>query len=605
MTESKDIDELEPEKTSEPLPPMDQVPHPGEPGVPAAPAATAAIGGASRGRWIAALAIAGGAIAVAVIAAILLSGRPTPEALSYIPGDSAIVAELRMDLPGDQLQKVGNLLAHFPGFKDQSTLTTKIDETLARLIGDASNGTVDYDTEVAPWVSGPVFAGASPPSGTGSAPDVAAKEAFVIVATTNGAASCDSLLNSMFKGATPASETYQGVTLKTTLDGSFACAIDKRFGLIGATASVKAALDAHSAHTGMDSRAEYRSARDALGGDRLATIYVAKAAMSAAAMPTGLPLESAGAGLADALARLPDWSIAGVNAENDALVADIVTAPIPAATAPAGSPLPTLPPAHASTIAPLLPADTAALVEVHGAGAALQTALAQLRNDPNLGSALGQVDSSLALLGGADQLVGWINDVGIVIEPDGTSVAGGIVLTADGESTASAKADQIRGFLSLAALGGSADITETTIAGTKVTTVDLGDLGNLLKASGTGVTLPTDAHIVISFAAKGPALIVGGGESFVRHILETTAGSSLADAAGYKHVFTRAPVENLGQVYVGTPSLLSLAETMIPTAEQAAFKSNIEPYLAPFEAIAVTTTTDHGSVHVRFVATVK
>src|SRR5258706_180505 len=271
----------------------------------------------------------------------------------------------------------------------------------------------------------------------------------------------------------------------------------------------------------------------------------------------------------------------------------------------AGGSLTRLPRAHASTIAPLLPADTAALVEVHGAGVALQTALAQLRNDANLGPALGQVDSSLALLGGADQLVGWINDVGIVIEPDGTSIAGGVMLTADGESTASAKADQIRGFLSLAALGGAADITETTIAGTKVTTVDLGDLGKLLNASGTGVTLPTDAHIVISFAAKGSALIVGGGEGFVRHILETTAGSSLADATGYKHALKRASPENLGQVYVGTPSLLTLAETLIPKAEQAAFKANIEPYLAPFEAIVVTTTTDHGSVHVRFVATVK
>jgi hypothetical protein len=218
---------------------------------------------------------------------------------------------------------------------------------------------------------------------------------------------------------------------------------------------------------------------------------------------------------------------------------------------------------------------------------------------------LGQIDGSLALLGGADQLVGWIDDVGIVIEPDGTSVSGGVILTADGESTANAKADQIRGLLTLAGLGGGGNVTETTIAGTKVTTVDLGDLGSLLKAAGTGVTLPTDAHLVISFATKGSALIVGGGEGFIRHILETTAGSSLADATGYKHAMTRSSAENLGQVYVGVPSLVSLATTLVPEAERAAFSTNIQPYLAPFEAIVVTTTLDRGSAHVRFVATVK
>jgi hypothetical protein len=58
-------------------------------------------------------------------------------------------------------------------------------------------------------------------------------------------------------------------------------------------------------------------------------------------------------------------------------------------------------------------------------------------------------------------------------------------------------------------------------------------------------------------------------------------------------------------VYVGTPSVLALAEMAIPEADRARFTSDIEPYLAPFEAIVVTTTTDHGTAHVRLVATVK
>lgn len=594
---------IEPTPETEPAPVVEPPPI-AEPAAASGPAmvATAAPAGigSSRGRWLLALVVAGAAFAIAIAAAFLLGGRPTPEALSYVPGNSAVVAELRMDLPGDQLQKVGDLLAHFPGFKDQSKLSQKIDETLARLVGDATNGKVDYTTQVQPWIAGPLFAGGLAPNDL----TPGGQSAFVMVATTDGTVKCDTLFTT---GSPTITETVQGVAVTTSQDGTFACAIDKRFGLLGQPGMVKGALEAHAAHTGMDSQAMYRAARDALGGDRLATIYVTKAATTFAAMPSGLPLGSGGLGGAPAgdLSRLPDWTMAGLNAEDDAIVVDLVTAAIPAASAAPGSPLPTLPPAHASRIAPLLPADTVGLVEVHGAGVALQTALAQLRNNPTLGSALGQVDSSLALLGGANQLVGWIDDAGIVIEPDGTSVAGGILLLASDDATAAAKADQIRGFLSLAGLGGGADITETTIAGTKVTTVDLGNLGSLLKAAGTGLSLPADAHIVISFAVKGSALLVGGGEGFVRHILETTAGASLADATGYKHAIGRASVENLGQVYVGTPSVLALAEMAIPEADRAHFKSDIEPYLAPFEAIVVTTTIDHGSARVRFVATVK
>lgn len=596
----------EPTDRIEQIEPIDPTPAP-EPAASPASATPAAAGGpaiglsTARGRWLVALVVAGGALAVAIAAALLLGSRPTPEALTYVPGDAAVVAELRLDLPGDQLQKVGNLLARFPGFKDQSTLTQKIDETLGRLVGDASNGTINYATQVQPWLAGPLFVAGTPPTGAAAGSGSQAAEAFVIVATTDGSVTCDPL----FKNANPTTETYQGAKLVTAPDSPVACAIDKRFGLLGSPAMVKAALDAHAAHTGMDSRSEYRTARDALGGDRLATLYVAKAAMTTAANVPGLQV---GAVPVAGLSRLPEWFIAGINAEDDALVADLVTAPIPAApagSAASGSPLPTLPPAHASRIAPLLPADTAALVDVHGAGIALQNALAQLRGNPSLGPSLGQIDSSLALLGGAGSLVGWIDDVGIVVEPDGTSVTGGIVLLAADEATATAKADQIRGFLTLAGLGGQADIRETTIAGTKVTTVGLGNLRELLKASGAKINLPVDFNLALSFASKDKALIIGAGEGFVRSILETTSGASLADSAGYKHAIGRSSAENLGQIYVGATSVLALVETAIPEADRPRFTSDFEPYLGPFEAIVVTTTTDQGRTHVRFVATVK
>jgi len=119
-------------------------------------------GMAAKTRWLIGGGAAVGAIVAAVAAYLVLSARPVPEALTYVPGDSVVVAELRLDLPGDQLQHIGNLLAHFPGFKDQSTLPAKIDETLNRLVGAASNGSVDYQKNLKPWISGPTFVGVGP-----------------------------------------------------------------------------------------------------------------------------------------------------------------------------------------------------------------------------------------------------------------------------------------------------------------------------------------------------------------------------------------------------------------------------------------------------------
>src|SRR5258706_5020945 len=98
------------------------------------PVVTTGAPGPNRMRWAIGIGVAALAVAVAIGAFIVLGSRPAPEALKYIPADASLVAEIRMDLPGDQLQKLGTLLSHFPGFADQSTLPAKIDESLSRLV---------------------------------------------------------------------------------------------------------------------------------------------------------------------------------------------------------------------------------------------------------------------------------------------------------------------------------------------------------------------------------------------------------------------------------------------------------------------------------------
>jgi len=131
--------------------------------------------------------------------------------------------------------------------------------------------------------------------------------------------------------------------------------------------AVSPALDAKAAGTGMDKSALYQKARSALGGDRLATVYLSGASLQQL-MPKSSDLGVAGI---DALiGSLPEWIMGGLRAEDDALVLDYVAAPVPASTA--GPSLLPIPAAHGSVITGMVPASTLVYVEAQGAGGPLQ-----------------------------------------------------------------------------------------------------------------------------------------------------------------------------------------------------------------------------------------
>jgi hypothetical protein len=199
--------------------------------------------------------------------------------------------------------------------------------------------------------------------------------------------------------------------------------------------------------------------------------------------------------------------------------------------------------------------------------------------------------------------VGWVDDLGIVVLPDGTAATGGLILLAADEATATAKVAQIRGFLTLAT--GGAGITATTIDGETVTLIDAGDLTPLLGAGGLGTPVPPVANFTISLAAHGSAVLIGAGESYVRRILETTAGGSLADQAFFQAVVKRASSEQAAQVYVAASRILALADAAIPTEQKGTFDTDVRPYLEPFDIIYASSWTQGDLTRQRIFVTVK
>ena len=535
-----------------------------------------------RARWIVAALVVVLAAGLAAGAGLLLGSRATPEALTYVPADMTLVFELRMDLPGDQLQKVGNLLAHFPGFKDQSSLNQKISESLSKLTARASNGSVDYATQVQPWLAGPLFAGFALDPANPLEPRA------VAVATTDGTADCATL----FPGGKTA--PIGSLTMSTNERGTEGCLRDGRFAILGTPATIQAALDAHSKHSGIDTDTTYRAARDALGGDRLATVYLSgrlyadlpdmlRQLPGASLVPTN-PFGRLGT------AAFPAWAIYGLSAEDDAIVAETVVGPLRAPSSSgvvAGSPLPSLltpPPDHASRIAPLVPGDALALFEVHGVGVGIQNVLTVARTAPELQSSFAQIDSMLAALGGTSQLVGWVEDLGVVVVPDGTTATGGLIIVAPDAATATSRVQQLLGFVRLAAGSANVQVRDETIAGVTVTFIE-GDFGPLAPGAG-GSGTPTSAnHVSVAVAVKGPNVYIGSGATFAHTFLELAAGSSLADTAGYKALLQRTSGASSGAFFFAAGRTLDLVEPLIPASEKAAFDTDVKPYLEPFDTV--------------------
>jgi Protein of unknown function (DUF3352) len=541
-----------------------------------APAATAPVSAPKRSnrlRWVLALGVAALAVAVAIGGVTLLGAPSSPEALRYIPGDAAMVAELRMDLPGDQMENLGDLLAHFPGFQDQSTLPLKIDEAMSRLFQMSGQGT-DYLTDIKPYLTGPMFAVLRTLDGAESG-DLSSG---LLVATTNGAVACATA----FEGQTLTHETYRELDISTPANGEVACAVDGRFFLVGDPATLKLGLDAKAAANGLDKSAKYTAARAKLGLDRLAAIYIDGKALFTA-LAKEMPENPLAGQLGDAA---PEWMAFGIRAEADALVFDAVLAPpAPNASLPPG--MVTLPPAHPIALAQLAPADTLVFLETQGFGVSFHNMMSQVVTLPEMQEPLAMLEQ----VGGLDGLVGWVEDIGVIVVPDGDLAAGALLLVAKDAASASEKVTAVTTVLALGALGGDVDVSESTIAGVEVTTVHIPDASALLGGAIPGTDVPP-ISLDFSIAARDKVVYFGVGTGIMDKILGVTAGGSLVDNAAYQRAVARSLANPQSLIYVAAGAGLDLIEKAIPAAELGNWTTDVKPYVDPLEAIAWSVTGD-------------
>jgi hypothetical protein len=556
-----------------------------------------------RMRWAISLAVIAVVIGTTVAVAALITGQAsTSTVIGYAPSQTLMYGEVRLDLPGDQRRAVGEFLAKFPGFADQSALDTKLDEVLDELIKGTTGGEQSYTADIKPWFDGELAfsVGPLPPAASLMSDPTATAGKFraLAIVSIKDQSKAQAWFDAAIakSGATTSSESYNGATLTIIAtgqggpDAALALA-DGKVALIGDVTSVKAAIDTKGSG-GFTAEADPKAAIGSVDGDHIGFMYVALRplmdwstqlrdaipSMPPGSAPVGAPSSAAISDLM--LKMLPDWGSFWLRVENDAVVLEATTPKPETQLGPTDN--------RTSPLVEHIPAGAIFSATSNDYGKTLKQLLDLYRSEPSMKQMVDQVDQALGLVGGADAAIGWAGDVAFVVNVSDGTPEGGVLVAPTDKAAADHLFTSLRSFI---ALGGSTQgitLRDEDYNGTTITIVDVGDLRALTGASGAATTLPLPAgHLEIAYAVTDKVVVVGTGPAFVKHVLDTTSSTSLASNDRYKKLADRAGT-GVGTTFVDLAAIRGLAEKALTDAEPSAmtkYDTDVKPFLDPFDAL--------------------
>ncbi len=584
-----------------------------------------------RARWLVALVVAVLVLGLAGGATLLLTASAGDAAvLAWVPADSTAYAEMRLDFPGSQRTEVPKLLAAFPGFADQAALPAKLGEAFDQLVKGVSNGKHDYQTEIAPWIGHDLAVATGPvavPTAGATPSDIAASARVLLLASVTDGAKASVWLTTLLveAGATTGTESYGGVTITNIHAPGVAKRLstvampDAAFAVLGSvlvagdTASVRAAVDTRGSR-GLGTVPAFRAAASAVAGDRVAFAWADNEALLASAT------SAASGAVKDAMLTallgvvrdgVPAWTAAAVRAVDGNLVIDTVE------PTPAGVTLQPATGAGTAQLAKLVPADTLILLGARSPGAALAKLKVRLAADPALAPAVAQLDQTLGLIGGFDAATGWIGDTGIAITNTDGKPAGGLVIVPADATGGKRLITQLRSFAQIA--GAAANVIpsfdDAAYGDATVTVVSIPNAGNLLRllqgATGNtcGVTCrvaaPQDITITFAYATTAQVIVIGSDARFVKAVLDSRGGSSLATQPRFKDLLAKAGASGGGLAWVDVAAVRDLVAAALPASARASYDADVKPYLAPLDALVATGTTDGNLIRSTIILSIK
>jgi hypothetical protein len=577
-------------------------------------------GRGSRVRWAVALVVVALVVVASGVAAVLLTGRaPDAQAVGWVPDDAIAYGEIRLDLPGDQKANLGEFLSKFPGFDDQAAIDTKLDEAFDQLISRASNGESSYTGDIKPWFDGEIAfsLGSLPP-----APDLTDPRAMPEVpevafyVSINDRSLAKAWFDDGIADASPTTETYSGVELtivKSEMADDPAAAMAYGFVtdsvlVLGQVDAVKAVVDTKG-EGGLADDEDFTAALAAADQDHVGFMYFNMRSYVDWAMDLQgeIPVDQCGSGFSDEMAGLiPAWGALEVRIEGDALVTDLV--------APMVEDPPFEQENHASGVLDHVPASAIAVFEGHDVGESITSSIDLYRDDPNCAEAFRQIDTAVGLLGGFDGILGWMEDAAIVVNRTDDGVEGGLVVQASNTEDAGDLLASLRSFINLGGAQAGISSREETHGDTTITVLDLGPASQFwagfAMSSGMDVEPPggPDARIELAWAQTDDIVVLGVGTGFVKHVLDTDEGTSLAGDDRFTGLLGRTGAANgVGVQFVDLAAIREMVEDAIRSqgVDFSEYEREVKPFLLPFDAYLQASTIDGDRAETRILITIK
>jgi hypothetical protein len=555
-------------------------------------ASATADGARSRLRWVLALV---GVLIVAVASFLIVSlvgGRPaTSTAMGYMPANTFTYEEVRLDLPGDQRQKLASFLKPFPGFADQTAIEPKLDDLLDRIVKAASKDRQTWTNDIKPWFGGQVAIGAGLPDSASALTSAmgGANNSLAVVTITDRAKAIAWLTS--IPGSAPLNRSTYGdadLFLPAANGGGFAAAINDKVMLAGTVVAVKAAIDS-GGHGTLDQTDDVKAAVATLDKDYVVFGVVrirayADAALRLLAVSQPGVLEKTQID-ETVLALVPAWQATTARFENDAIVGSSVGPSWSIGYDTTNRP---------SDVLGHVPAKTILYLDSHDVGPALTAVLAKFRALPEAKAAFAPFDQAMSILGGSDAVFGWWGDTAVVVSQldDGT-IGGGLVVHPRDAAAADRLLTTLNGFVALG--GGSAGITTRTEDhnGTKITVLDLSAMPGMSNA-----VFPPGYKPEFAWASNADVAVMGYGRSFVTAVLDAGPGKSLADDTRFKALLGSVGADNLGMTFFDIAAIRGLVEPLaqaaVPADQWAYYTREIQPYLKPLDAVISNVRKDGG-----------
>jgi hypothetical protein len=505
------------------------------------------------------------------LVAFAQSGSGVSDGPRFVPADALLYVEVRLDLPDGQGESLASFLSAFPGFADEGSFETKIDEAFDSLLADATDGEITME-QIRAFATGEIGL-----SITSLSPEVMESDEppMVIGMGISDRAAADAFVAGLVGDAE--SEVYGSATLYTEDDATVAVA-DEWILLSPETDLIEAAVDVlDGSAPSLADDPGFTAAFSRVPAAHLGALYLdiqSLGSLIEMGMAEDISAFGAPMDMEQLLAQLPEDMVAYLAAGEDRMTLEaFISAPGMLSTLPVGE----------SDLATLFPADTQLYVETRDLGAVLAGALGSIvaTMDEESAAELAPIEDMLGVP--LPELLDFVSDAGI-----------GAGLTSDGlwlgiaaeVTDPAAAADRMERLMSIVTvLGASAE------AGISVETEAVGDVDVTtitLPIDSAAMGLPFDIGQTLSVALTDDSLLLGTGE-FVTDALTQPGTDSLAASTAYTDAL-EDDTTNSGVVYANIGSLLALLDPMLSALMPE--WADIAPYATALDRFIAVGTAD-------------